>query len=217
MANTAKVIDAFGPVERKVNANWKPVEVGKTLYPGFVIRTRTGGVALLQLQDGHRVRVGENTVLVLTKLGEGQTFALNVTTGQVWVLVRKAANPKSFKVETPSAASEVKGTLFAVALDPETGESVVDIAEGSVQVSTVGVVSGVRVMLRAGQLTRVPSGTGKTKDQRPKLAVLPHGTGSKTLWRLLLSEGSWAKQDGREPFALRRGSEEKLRRWWLVR
>lgn len=213
MARNAKVVDAFGQVEKKAGASWKKISVGDVLAEGAVLRTGAGGAALLLLQDGHRVRVGEKTTVTLTKLGEGKNYALNVAAGQVWSLVRKASQPASFRVETPSAVAGVTGTLFGVALDEDTGETVVDTNEGSVEVSAVGPDASDRVPVRAGQFTRVP-GIKLRKGGIPRFGTQPHNAACKAAWQQLHSEGSWARQDGRGSFRMQRGREDRLHHWW---
>jgi hypothetical protein len=210
MARSAKVVDTFGQVDRKAGSGWRKVSVGDVLPEGTTLRTGANGAALLLLlQDGHRVRIGEKTLITLSKLGEGKNYALNVMAGQVWSLVRKASQPASFRVETPSAVAGVTGTLFGVALDDETGETVVDTNEGSVEVSQPGTLASERPLsVRAGQFLRVP------RRGRPNAGVLRHGMGNKAMWRHLEGEGGWARQDGRGPLKLKRERESQLRRWW---
>jgi hypothetical protein len=226
-------MDAFGQVEKKVGSGWKKVSVGDVLPEATTIRTGAGGAALLLLLDGgHRVRIGEKTTVTLAKLGEGKNFSLQVLGGQVWSLVRKASQPASFRVETPSAVAGVTGTLFGVAVDEEGGQTVIDTDEGSVEVQGLGAdAPKKRLPVRAGQYALFPKdGPKPTPTPDPghpgKVGALPgtlaamtfsalsHHEANRAMWKRLKAEGGWSRQDGRGPMRLARNGEEKLRRWW---
>ena len=141
--------------------------MGDVVPEATTVRTGDSAAALLLLPDGHRVRLGEKTTVALDKLGQDRNFSLKVISGQLWSLVRKASQPRSFQVETPSAVAGVTGTLFCVALDDESGETVIDTDEGSVEVNPLGEERN-RVPVRAGHSTRLGARRGARIDVRPR-------------------------------------------------
>lgn len=222
----AKALDGFGRIEKQVGAGWRPLSVGDVVPETTTVRTGDNAALLLQLPDGHRVRIGEKTTVTLSKLGQDKNFTLKVVSGQLWTLVRKASQPRSFRVETPSAVAGVTGTLFCVALDEETGETLVDTGEGSVEVNPLG-EERKRLPIRAGFFVRVP-GKHKTQEDGPErvggvppgtlagmtFSALAHKAENRAMWQKLRAEGDWLRQDGRGPMRLQRGREADRRRWW---
>jgi hypothetical protein len=109
-----------------------------------------------------------------------------------------------------------------VAVDEDDGQTVVDTDEGCVEVEGRGAFSGKkRLPVRAGQFTLIPYGEAKARPApgRPqRMAEMPgtyaHRDANRRMWQQLKAEGGWARQDWRGPLRLRRGGEERLRRWW---
>ena len=146
----ARVADAFGKVEKKLpgGSAYQPLSVGDRLPVAATLRTGEKGAILIELPDRHVVRIGAQTTVVLSQLGQDKAFALKVLAGQIWTLVKKANHPAKFTVETSSGVAGVTGTFFGVAVDEDTQETVVSTGEGSVRVQSLdeqGQPSGRRV------------------------------------------------------------------------
>ncbi|MCX7597412.1 MAG: FecR family protein [Armatimonadetes bacterium] len=119
-----------------------PISEARYVRAGDVIRTGQGSVTLNWI-DGTRVRVGAHTALKILKSQLNTATEATVSTfrldmGEVWVRVRKLLNPRSkFEVVTPTCTAGVRGTLFAIRVQPS-GETNVSVLEGKVQVSSGG-------------------------------------------------------------------------------
>lgn len=207
----ARVVDAFGKREKKLPGTtlYRAVSVGDRLPEQTTLRTGPDAAVLLELPDRHMVRIGARSTVVLSQLGQDKQFALKVLAGQIWTLVKKANHPAKFTVETSSGVAGVTGTLFGVALDEETQETVVSTGEGSVRVQALdaqGQPTGEAVPVTQGMMTRVAR-------QRP--AFFPHqqGQGHRQMWQQLYREGAWAQQSAPGALRLGRGTEGSLARF----
>lgn len=216
----ARVVDAFGKVEKKMpqSAAWATLSVGDQLPEASTLRTGESGAALLRLPDGHMVRVGVKTTVILSQLGADRRFSLKVLSGQIWSLVKKASQPARFTVETPSAVAGVTGTLFCVAVDETDQETTVSTDEGSVEVRPPGPSDGQPgpkpIAIRAGFMVRFARNRPAARLVRPMLfAALRQSPEHVRMWRLLHGEGAWARQDGRGPMQMRRGRDGELFRY----
>lgn len=214
----ARVLDAFGEVHRTTVSGARPVSVGDLLPEATTLTTGKESAALLLLPDGHRVRVGAGTRVVLKQLGAEKRFTLQVLSGQIWSLVRKASQPARFEVETESAVAGVTGTFFLVMLEEETRETTVSTSEGSVRVWRPG-EDRQAIAVRAGYMARLAQlrlhGTPQLRPPgtpfRP-LRAMRHPAGQAQMWRLLQQEGAWALQNGQGAMRLRRAREAELLR-----
>jgi hypothetical protein len=179
---TARVLDAFGTVERQPlgTSKWNAINVGDLLPEQTTLRTGANGATLLQLPKSHLLRVGAGTTVLLRQLNDANQFSFKVLSGQVWSMVRKANHPAKFEVETPSAVAGVTGTIFSVSADAQTGETLVTTDEGSVVVRQDGqqapVVGG--RFLRLGR--HYPGGSFLAQPQTPPM---------RTMWGMLRKEG----------------------------
>src|SRR5687767_13036865 len=73
----AKVVDAFGTAEKRLNAKaaWQRVNVGDLLTPGTTLRTGDRSAALIQLPGSHVVRVGAKTTVEMKALGKDRAYS----------------------------------------------------------------------------------------------------------------------------------------------
>ena len=145
---------------------------------------------MLLLPDGHRVRVGASTSVKLTNLGTNKQFSLQLLQGQVWSLVKKASQPASFEVSTPSAVAGVTSTFFCVDADAETQETTVSTDEGSVVVRSVKEEATPPVPVTAGRMLRFGS------HQRMPGQTVAHSREMHQMWNMIHQEGAWGQQGG---------------------
>lgn len=112
---------------------------------------KAGEIRVLELSDGTRIRLMENSSLTYTTPGAGETFDRYVRlSGKALFDVQTADAP--FVVETTTSRTTVLGTTFGLETDP-TGTAVV-LVEGQVQFSGVS-PSAQQVLLKPGQMSRV--------------------------------------------------------------
>ena len=183
----ARVMDAFGTVERKIGGNdsvsWKSISVGDLLAPQTTLRTGDNSALLLELPRGHLLRISSKTTVLLRQIGQDNQYSFKVFGGQVWSMVRKANHPSKFEVETPSAVAGVTGTIFSVATDGPDGQTVVSTDEGSVVVHQ----DGIQAAVTGGNFVSVsPIVTG----MRPRgFMARPQSAEMRQMWKMLRSEG----------------------------
>ncbi|WP_457570037.1 FecR family protein [Desulfurobacterium sp.] len=111
--------------------NWKKLD-GK-LYVGDIVRTKRKSSAVIGFFDGTRVKLSENSRLYIEKYILSEGTNINVTTGKVIFKVSKRVDGE-FKVTTPEAIIGVKGTEFAVVVEP--GQTIVAVANGIVDIAS---------------------------------------------------------------------------------
>lgn len=208
-SNTASVLDRVGKVEKKTQGtdSYSLLSLGDVLPPQTTLRTGDDSAALLLLADGHYLRIGEKTVVVLNELGRGKGFSFKLLSGQVWGIVRNA--PEKFEIRTPSSIISTTNALFGVGYDLETDQSMVSTGEGIVKVSLAS--GGWRGTVKDGQFVRY------LRNPQPNIRlrapeILAQDAGQQTMWKLLHSE-NWTKRalPNNNIAKLKRGQEKQLR------
>jgi hypothetical protein len=194
-SETAKVLDAYGSVQRSTGGRWTSVSIGDILKPMTQLKTGSTGAALLQLSGGHVVRIGSSTQLELKQVGTGGRFSLNVTAGQIWSHVLKSAKPVKFEVETPSAVVGVTGTIFHVEYDPSLQETTVSTEEGSVLVHDMGPARH-RTSVSMGYMCRMrlPDAARAAVDPAgidPEMQAVRQPEAMREMWRQLRRREVW--------------------------
>lgn len=120
----------------------KPLEAGKLVHAGDVIRTGPDGTVELRWArwaGGIRIKLGPNSKFTVKRAVRNRTkkteeAVLRLDEGSVWVRLRKALSSKSkFEVETPTAVAAVRGTIFQVTVEAG-GATRVSVWEGTVSV-----------------------------------------------------------------------------------
>ena len=141
-------------------AKWRPARVGMSVSMGNDVRTYVESSADLQLESGTVIKIGENTVMTVSKLLQGSgdgpaNTGMKVGTGKIWANVKKLTNANStFEVETPTAVASIRGTRLGVSVDAQ--GTAVDVYEGLVMVrekstgKTVPVATKTSAVIRAG-------------------------------------------------------------------
>ncbi|MBC7808647.1 MAG: FecR domain-containing protein [Akkermansiaceae bacterium] len=207
--DTARVVDLFGKTAKKAPgaSDYTPLAASPVLTPQTMLRTGEDSAMLLLLPEGHYLRLGEKTVVVLNQLGKGKSFSVKVLSGQVWAGVRNRTT--KFEVRTPSCVTTAKSALFGVGYDLETNQSMVSTGDGSVTVSLSS--GGWRGTVPAGQYVRY------LRNPEPNIRlrapeVLAQDEAQKAMWQVLRSE-NWTKHSppGDNGVKLKRGQEKQLR------
>jgi hypothetical protein len=123
-------------------AKWKPARAGMMVKMGWSIRTYIESSADVEIETGTLIRVGENSVVTLSKMltdkQAGVTSSdVKVATGKIWANVKKLTNTKSeFEFETPTAVASIRGTKLGLAVDKDGTQ--LDVYEGLVVVRPRG-------------------------------------------------------------------------------
>lgn len=125
------------------NAPWKKLTKGKKLAEGAAVRTQAGARLEIQLGDGSRLRLDQNTTMSLdrahvSKKNKNRAVSVRVFVGQLWAKVAKrVAGESSFEVETKNAVAGVRGTSFTVVANTDLS-SLVKVYTGTVGVRKSG-------------------------------------------------------------------------------
>ncbi|MBD3343886.1 MAG: hypothetical protein GF401_02345 [Chitinivibrionales bacterium] len=136
-------------VRSKGAPKWRPGRVGMPVRMGWDIRTYVESSAELQFKSGTIIKVGENSVVTLSKAlmdqkAQSNNSSVKVATGKIWANVKKMTNKKStFDFETPTAVASIRGTKLGISVGK--GETSIDVYEGLVMVKARGAQKAVPV------------------------------------------------------------------------
>jgi hypothetical protein len=110
--------------------------IGMIVFEKDLIRTENGTVDL-QTRTGSAVRVREMTSLTVSKIAgkDGGETRIEMDHGGMLANVKKASASEGFNVATPTAIAGVRGTSFAVEVDPFNRTSSVKVLDGKVAMS----------------------------------------------------------------------------------
>lgn len=147
----ARITQLVGKVEvrSKANAAWRGARIGMTVKANWDIRSFLESEAEVTFETGTKVKIGENSVITLSRLmkdddGKSSKSTVKVMTGKVWANVKKITDSKSeFDFETPTAVASIRGTRLGI--DVIKRRTFVDVYEGTVAVRKVGEKRAVKV------------------------------------------------------------------------
>lgn len=150
-----EVLDADGKARRG--------EKGKPIAEGETVRSGTDGGAIVELEDGSRMKLREGSSLKLTryKLQEGaRKTSLELLGGAVFSKVAKLGVDDRFTLQVATAIAGVRGTEFFASFGRKVGGAAAAdvwlcVNEGAVEVKAEG-DKGVAV--KAGEGIVVPEG-----------------------------------------------------------
>jgi hypothetical protein len=100
------------------------------LYPGDEVKTGADGKVEIQYNDGHIIRLAENTRVKLNDRGKGP--GLLVSLGRIWSRFKKMTGPSKFEIETPTVVAGIRGTIVLAEVN-EDGVADVSVQEGEVE------------------------------------------------------------------------------------
>jgi hypothetical protein len=136
-SSKAEILYVQGSVKvRSGGGAWKAADAEAELAPGDELTTGKNSAAMLALDNGTNLRVAAQTHIVVVDLRGGGSGKVRLQSGQVWSDVEPTEG-SGYEVEGPDAVAAVKGTSFGV--EVEEGETVVSVAEGTVQCLAEGV------------------------------------------------------------------------------
>ena len=164
----ARVAEASGDVQVRKRGGqvWTVLGDRRQLKAGDAVRTAAGAVLELSWVDGTRIRLAENTELLIKKCTFNTSnktsralFRLNL--GRVWVRVTRALSAGSkFEIATPTATAGVRGTVFSIGVSATSGTEI-SVLEGEVAVAS----GDNSLSVPAGQTLKCGPGSGV--DVRP--------------------------------------------------
>lgn len=165
------LIEVEGTIEvlRKGETEWTAAEKDLHLNEGDKIRSGPDSKALVLLANTNIVAVEPDTELDLTTLQKsrraGTLIRTNMSRGQLWNSVKGLRKrPSRFYVQTPTAVTGVRGTVFTVEILPEDSTTKVAVVEGSVEVQTRGMLE-TSTRVRANKMTAVGKDVAPTKPE----------------------------------------------------
>ncbi len=106
------------------------------LYEGDELMTGPGAKAIIELHDGTRVALNEQTAFVIRSRWQrdtGITRILRLFVGEIWV--KTLEEPRPLEVETPVANASIRRTEFNLKVFSD-GRSVLTVLEGVVAFGT---------------------------------------------------------------------------------
>jgi len=136
------------------------------LVPGNTVKTGPDGYAKFVVEDGSTFEVFPNSEVTYRRTNAFDDL-LNVWLGKVKVIIQHLPGvPNPNKVTTPTALISVRGTVFDVDVEDDSGTTAVTLDEGVVTV---------RHLLRGGKvITLQPGGSIRVYPDQP-LAALSQG------------------------------------------
>jgi hypothetical protein len=125
-----------GAVQMSENAagNPTPAAADQPIVPGSSIQTGQGGSATLELEDGTRVKLEENTSMDVVQLAgtpEVPVSKFRLNGGQAYAF-HQGAFPEgaSFDIETPAGTASIQHSMMSVSFDKDTGKIRLTCLEG---------------------------------------------------------------------------------------
>jgi hypothetical protein len=157
-ADAASLVELKGLVQTRheEETRWEPAAVNQLLWRNDWLRTGDHSTAQLLFFDVSTVDLQENTEVSISQIGKrrggrGIEVALRVWFGQTAVRAVRFVDPSSsFRVDTPTASTVVRGARFKVDVAQD-GTTQIDLEEGSAEIQigeeTVTLVMGERITL----------------------------------------------------------------------
>lgn len=148
---------------------------GMEIEPGDEIRTGSRAKAVLTIETAAVNGIGENSRFSLKQLEVNRETKLiqtkiGIPKGKLWSEVgRLKTKDSSFEVETPTAVTGVRGTVFLVEVAEETQKTNVSVVSGTVGVNSTD-VEAPEVTLKKGEALHVSAGEAPTRFSVAELA-----------------------------------------------
>jgi outer membrane protein assembly factor BamB len=123
------------------NDAWLPADIGDKLVRNDTISVEEDSYCEIQIGEKAVVHVEENTTLAMETLlmKEGETdVGIEVVLGSVLFKVEKLTEKEDFRVNTPSSACGVRGTIFMIKESEDEG-TLLAVKEGKVAILPAGV------------------------------------------------------------------------------
>jgi hypothetical protein len=139
---------------------WRQASVGERVEAGDRIRTGSLSAATLTFFDRSKTDLEAETEITVAQMssrrdGRGKVIVLHQSLGRTFNRVKRRPDVASrFEIETPTAVTVVRGTVFVVDVTPH-GTTHVTVGEGLVEVTaqemTVAVLAGQKTTVQPEQ------------------------------------------------------------------
>jgi hypothetical protein len=139
---------------------WQPASAGDPVKAGDRVATGPLASVTLAFFDGSTTVLQAETKITLVRSstergGSSKVIVLRQEVGQTYSRVQPLLDPGArFEIETSAAVASVRGTEFALDVEPD-GRTLVMVTEGTVDVTA----EGTTISVPAGQMAQVQLGT----------------------------------------------------------
>ena len=132
---------------------WEPAKPNQILRIGSGIRTGKLARATILFSDRSVLRIGESTTFeILPPIQKDTKPLVSLRNGLLYFFSRE--KPRDIQFRTPTAAGAIRGTEFLLQAEEGTGETLLALLEGEVE---LGNEAG-QIQLRGGEQARVSKG-----------------------------------------------------------
>ena len=169
-ATTLTILSGEVQIKPKGAPDWMEGLQGQTLATGDSIRAAKDAAAIVTYFEGSTTAIEDEAEIVLSKIeknpnGVTTEISTQIVVGKTWTKVARLLDPaSSFAMETQSAVAVVRGTEFAVGVNPD-GSTVVTTGEGEVALAPPGAPPGSAVIVKAGFESKAAPGQPPTQPQ----------------------------------------------------
>ncbi len=133
-------------LKAKAAPKWKVAEKGASVEAGDKVKTGSDGRASIDVEDGSRLSLGNDSELELTEFTlkkDKRSAVYSLSTGKLRAYVGKFTGKTDVKVKTPTSTSGIKGTDFIVMNQGDANvffgeESNVEVSGGDTKAVTMG-------------------------------------------------------------------------------
>ena len=145
-------------VNGSVGGRTRVLRVGTSVFRNEVITTGANSSTQLLFRDETSLTLGADAKLVLDRFvydpkAKSGDIAISIAQG-AFRFVTGSADPRSYKIKTPVATLGIRGTIVEGYLSPLTGNVIIVVVEGAVEVT---LANGTTVTLVAGQSLTINS------------------------------------------------------------
>lgn len=206
----AKIVSLTGTVQikRAETAHTENAEIGSMMQLGDELRTADNSTIAIQFADKSILTLHENSIVHFDHLSAHGTTGmvdsrLNLLQGRMDTKVTPAVGPGSrFEIQTPSAISAVRGTVYRALVNAEGEASNIEVLEGKVAVAG----ADQQLIVNQGYGTQVVSGEPPLPPREllpsPEFADIPQ-----TLTQIN-SRINWSAVDGARGYRVEVASAE---------
>ncbi len=161
-ADAASLVELKGIVQTRHEdeTQWEPAHLNQLLWRKHWVRTGAGSSARLRFFDVSTVDLGEETEVSIAQVskrrgGNAIDVVLKVWLGKTAIRAVRFVDPSSsFRVDTPTASTVVRGARFTMQV-AEDGTTQIDLEAGTAEVEINGEVV---VLVMGERITLDPSG-----------------------------------------------------------
>ena len=124
-------------LQNSLEGGWTRARPNQPVFEGNIIRTLQKSRCEITLTGGGKVRIGEQSELVLNQVSVRpmvKNFSANLKRGNIWVSAKAAfGEKKNISIRTPTAVAAIRGTKFRAKAGED--ESSVLVYDGRVDVN----------------------------------------------------------------------------------